>query len=89
MKVGDKVLILDTAREEDYNNGDIGPGWAWDMGGMVNAIGYIADLHDDIARVIFHKVSPGEHTSLYEGRWWRLSDLKNLEVNKWRRQVCQ
>jgi len=88
MKVGDKVLILDTAREEDYNNEDIGPGWASDMDDMVNTIGYIAELEDDIARVIFYKVFTGGHSLHDGGRWWRLSDLRNLGVSKWRRGEC-
>jgi len=75
IKVGKWGPILDTARRRIL----VLDGYT---------IGYIAELEDDIARVIFYKVSTGEHSLHYEGRWWRLSDLKNLEVSKWRRQEC-
>jgi len=88
MKVGDKVLILDTASENEYESGS-GPGWNMFMEELVGSIGYIGKIHDTTAYVTTRPVPPGKDPGYYEGWTWKLKDLHVIEHNKWRRQECR
>jgi len=85
MKVGDEVLILETASGEEYNTY---LGWNPDMECCVGTTGYVGciDPDDDTAYVTFIEVPAGKDPPTYGGWWWRVEDLKVIPPSKWRRR---
>jgi len=87
MEIGDKVLILDTASAEDYENI---PGWDIEMDNLVGTKGQVGAIDEDLAYVT--PVATAMQRVLlagFDGYWWKLKDLHVILPDKWRRSVCE
>jgi len=86
MKIGDKVLILDTASREDY----VGSlGWTRSMDHLIGTKGYVGLIRAGAAYVTLHPVHPGDDPRNYDGWSWWLRDLRVIGPDKWRRRRCE
>jgi len=89
MKIGDKVLILDTASEGEYKDGS-GPGWARGMDDLVGKKGYVKSIEGGIA-LVTPRPSVGILSGFlaFDGYWWRRKDLRVIIPGRWRRGKCK